>query len=848
MINMNMLALLVTVHAMTQVMAPPARVAPVLEFPEAGLDDPAAYEGYRTRFWRDAAGNAFQVYIDQRGGRVVHVWADALDESVGFTARDLAGRPALLEWSGAEAEVSEADGVRAVAYTLEAPSPVRLGHFLLGSMRVERDFQYAEAHLRPFDAPPFRLEALVRLIDNIARLDAAERQTHLALLDAADPDELRARLEPAVSLIDDAGRRVLRVAHTSLDGRNHMTLEVAVDAASALLEHDGRTALIRSRDGAPVRLHIRVTTDAPALHPLARDEIFNSAFLAFYTDARDAYERALAVAPSARGAEERARILRFRRLERAVRSTELLASREKLMAGMPNYATYFGRDVLMAALMMEPVWTDAMREHVIASVLRKLSPRGEVSHEEALGGQAIRENAAAYNALMEMYFRGGAGRDTLLADARARLAGLQAVRETYRMIDDDYQFPVLVARYLGDADVPAERKRAFLAAPARADGGPSRLTLLLRNLAHVARTTAPYADDPHPEHLIGFPRRDTTHWASASWRDSGAGYANGRYALDVNAIWAPEALEALDTIRTALRELAYGAAALERAAPGIRGGRLARYLRDPAALRAATRVWKGAARHFAVRLDAREVEERVAAKLAWMPTPERRYGERVLRSDPLQGDTLWFLALALDSVGRPIPVANTDPAVRLLLDDVVGDVRAGRVPPERAFRALRVFLLPYPVGLFIDDVGPVIANDAYAGRAVWEAFDRDRYHSPRTVWGREVNLLLLGLARQIQGAVRPDGTPRDPSLAPLVHDLTAALHTVLDAVEASGLKHSELWSYRVVDGDMAAARYPTSTDIQLWNVTDLAVQYTLSRLPTPAAAGAESAPAPGGFD
>ena len=41
-----------------------------------------------------------------------------------------------------------------------------------------------------------------------------------------------------------------------------------------------------------------------------------------------------------------------------------------------------------------------MSEHVIASVLRKLGPNGDVSHEEALGGQAIRENAVVYDSLV----------------------------------------------------------------------------------------------------------------------------------------------------------------------------------------------------------------------------------------------------------------------------------------------------------------------------------------------------------------------------------------------------------------------------------------------------------------
>src|SRR5690606_33508045 len=50
----------------------PQETPPVLAFPEPGLDDPAAFEGYRTRFHRDAAGNVVQIYLDAKSGRVVH--------------------------------------------------------------------------------------------------------------------------------------------------------------------------------------------------------------------------------------------------------------------------------------------------------------------------------------------------------------------------------------------------------------------------------------------------------------------------------------------------------------------------------------------------------------------------------------------------------------------------------------------------------------------------------------------------------------------------------------------------------------------------------------------------------
>src|SRR5687768_13746644 len=78
--------------------AQPRTVPPVLSFPEQGLDDPAAYQGYQTRFFRDAKGNVVQVYLDARSGRVVTLLADAVNESVGFTVRDGAGKPLRLEW------------------------------------------------------------------------------------------------------------------------------------------------------------------------------------------------------------------------------------------------------------------------------------------------------------------------------------------------------------------------------------------------------------------------------------------------------------------------------------------------------------------------------------------------------------------------------------------------------------------------------------------------------------------------------------------------------------------------------------------------------------------------------
>ncbi|MGH7579864.1 MAG: hypothetical protein ACREM9_06810, partial [Gemmatimonadales bacterium] len=451
-----------------------------------------------------------------------------------------------------------------------------------------------------------------------------------------------------------------------------------------------------------------------------------------------------------------------------------------------------GRDMMMTALMMRPVWSPVMSEHVIASVLRKLGPGGAVSHEEALGGQAIRENALVYDSLVS------AGS---LDRAREVLRNLQATRENYHMIDDEFQLPVLAARYLADSTVPPERKRTFLLDST--GGGGSRLARLAAELALVSAVTRAYAEDPKPLNLVSFPKRDSVHWRSASWRDSDAGYAGGRFAMDVNAVWVPQALEGIAAILAALPGLGM---AMDTLAPELARAPLAGYIRDTVSLRRAVETWRGARRHFEVRLAPREIQERVRVKLAWLPEDERRYWEKVMSDKGEPRDSLAFLALSLDADGTPIPIVNTDPATGLFL--------------ERGAPLLDVapFVRPFPVGLFSDRLGPLVANDAYASPEIWERFRKDPYHGPRVVWGREVNLFLLGLANQITGGLDRGG------------GLAESLRQTLAAVHASGLEHNELWSYRIEGGRLLPTRYGTSSDIQLWNATNLAVQFVVSRL------------------
>jgi hypothetical protein len=475
-----------------------------------------------------------------------------------------------------------------------------------------------------------------------------------------------------------------------------------------------------------------------------------------------------------------------------------------------------------------------MSERTIASVLAKLAPTGDVSHEEALGEQAIRERAEEYYARIDAYqhfMHAGdrAGADSSLAASRRVLSQLRRVRENYHMMDDEFQLPVLEALYLADTTTSAQRKRAFLLR--KASGGESHLALMLREIALVARETKPFADNPIATNLVSFVKSDSTHWRSASWRDSDVGYANGRFAMDINAIWVPKALESIASVLSSLRALGFTDRELASLAPDTARSPLGEWIRDSTSLLRTIERWKRARALFVVALGSAEIARRVDDRLAALPAEERSYWEATMRRARAGEDSLVFLALSLDERGSPIPVVNTDPATDLFLRNHTTRTASDTAATSAVLREVEPFVRSYPVGLFVNGLGPVVANDAYAMPAVWEAFDKEAYHSPRVVWGREVNLYLLGLTDQISAAFNSSGKLANPALTPYVRSLRAALDSVLTATTASHLQHNEVWSYRISGGRLLPTRYGTSSDVQLWSTTDLAVQFALSRLP-----------------
>ena len=310
------------------------------------MDDTAAYEGYETRLYRDASHNTVQIYLDRHSGRAVLLWADALDESAAFTMRDADGN--RHRWSGrTRRRPSRAKVARAtsrIACGLRSPVS-RSGGSCSGRCASSETFNTR----RQICATSARRRTSWHWSRRSSRISRGSRHASSGRSSRCSTSRASRRFArgslPRSRCVEPPhvdGPRRQGCARWQESFRARAVWRCASTEARAR----GATVEIRALSAQPLRYSIRVTTDGTALTPLSRADIFNSSFLEFLARAKSRGDTSI----------------RYRRLEREVRSVELLSSGEKLMAGLPNYATYFGRDVLMTALMMRSIWTPAMSE------------------------------------------------------------------------------------------------------------------------------------------------------------------------------------------------------------------------------------------------------------------------------------------------------------------------------------------------------------------------------------------------------------------------------------------------------------------------------------------------------
>jgi glycogen debranching enzyme len=450
----------------------------------------------------------------------------------------------------------------------------------------------------------------------------------------------------------------------------------------------------------------------------------------------------------------------------AARNTlAFLAYREKLLAGSWRFDTYFGRDTLISLRLLMPALNAPAIEDALGSVLARLSPKGEVAHEEDIGEQAVL--------------------DHLKADGSRSAAPVY----DYKMIDGDYLLaPVASAWLLHDARGRSRAAPFLAAAGSLGAAGPTRGAALVQNLRLVLANAAAFARDPSASKLITL----KPGYSVGEWRDSEHGLGGGRYPYDVNAVLVPAAL----TAAAELYESGLLAPYLEKRDRASFAG--ARHLAD---------VWRTRAPPL---FDVVIPNEKAVGAVFSYAVRQKVAALPAIAS--LGPDDLRFHALALDAAGKAIPVVHSDEGFALLFSDLdAASVERAVVPLMR----------PFPAGL-MTEVGLLVANPAFAAPELQEQLSRNAYHGT-VVWSWQQALFAAGLARQLSRSDLP------ATVRAHLTEAQKALWTAIDATRAISNSELWSWSfgdrhYHVEAFGTAAADADESNAAQLWSTVYLAVR------------------------
>jgi hypothetical protein len=470
------------------------------------------------------------------------------------------------------------------------------------------------------------------------------------------------------------------------------------------------------------------------------------------------------------------------------KALSFLSYSEKLLAGGWRFLTYFGRDTMISALMLQPILTNSAIEAVIGSVLERINRTdGSACHEEIIGDYATYMNIK----------EGIASTD---------------YRCDYSMVDTDYFLPILVQSYLRESG-EERRLKALLSTPAgKVDPKNTGLTwgdLFLILAKKIMNETAPFAAPG------GQSRRNLIHLRhgheTGVWRDSVYGLGGGRIPFDVNVSLAPAALRSI--------------ASLARKFPALFGnlGHNWAVLADQHA-----QVWEdNTLEFFRMVTPAPVAQDRVKA---FAKTSTFYHGPS--HADLIDSD-IFYHALALEGNDGldMVSVMNTDACCRIFFLNGTNQARLTSYLNATALSILR----PFPAGL-MTPVGLVVANPAFSENAiVKENFTNSAYHGT-VVWSWQLVAMAKGLEKQLDRCPRRNA-PNFCADQVVYGNVKSAYNTLWDVIEASkDFLSDEVWSWVYKDSEFVQTPLGSmpappgvsggaeSDIIQLWSLTHLALR------------------------
>ena len=482
-----------------------------------------------------------------------------------------------------------------------------------------------------------------------------------------------------------------------------------------------------------------------------------------------------------------------------VTSLSFFSYSEKLLAGGWRFLTYFGRDTLISALLLQPVLSTgagSAMEAVIGAALERINRTdGSVCHEETIGDYATFIN--------------------LQNNITSTAGGF-----TYPMIDTDYYLPIAMSTYF---QAQPGRVKPLLATKAGADDATNK-NLTWGQLAYIGaqkimNLTAAFEKEQSVANLLHLKPDQPV----GQWRDSNYGIANGRIPFDVNCALAPAAL--------------YAIAQLANITGVFPNNSVTKNWTAEAQARA--QVWESKTlsffQHNTTVSQAQTNLKTYVSKNTFYKGPTQAQS----LSNYSSNGTIIDYGISINSTATPdvIPISHTDTGFRHFLLNATDDEQLTTFINASANAILR----PFPAGL-TTPLGVVVANPALANDNVLTAnFTNSAYHGT-VVWSWQLSLMAKGFERQLERC--------NASSAPAfcaddgVHGaLKAAYNRLWDVIDDNqSLLQSEVWSwtYKNSSGNATAGAFEyaplgvlppppgvpggTESDIrQLWSLTFLAV-------------------------
>ncbi|KAF4997431.1 hypothetical protein FGRMN_3795 [Fusarium graminum] len=442
-----------------------------------------------------------------------------------------------------------------------------------------------------------------------------------------------------------------------------------------------------------------------------------------------------------------------------VRSLSFFSYTDKLLAGGWRFLTYFGRDTMISALLLEPILSagnNSALEAVIGAVLERINRTdGSVCHEETIGDYATLLNL----------------QDGMVSTAPGF---------TYPMIDTDFFLPILMDRYFSAS--PKRVKPVLSTKAGDVDVENRNLTwgdLSYINAQKIMNVTKAFGEEQSIDNLIQLKKDEVV----GQWRDSSYGLANGRIPFDVNCALAPAALYAISELANI---------------PGVYpNNTVTKDWNTVAAKRA--KVWED---HTLPLFQYNISVESATSRLEDYVDINTFY-DGSTQADSLRnyssGGKVVDYAIAINSTANPdkIPITHTDTAFRLFFLNSTNENQLTTFLNATANAILR----PFPAGLSTP-LGIVVANPALAdNREITDNFTNSAYHGT-VIWSWQLALMAKGIERQLarcpssESRDRTGGTPAFCGDDGVHNTVKQAYNHLWDIIEDNSDRlQSEVWSW-----------------------------------------------------